>query len=81
MRQQPSHQKGRRDTTLARAPTGEATRPSSHQKQESECGHLTQDVSLEAWDLTHGPSTDLSVVDIKSPAASRTLGQRDPEEE
>lgn len=61
MRQQPSHQKGRRDTTLARAPTGEATRPSSHQKQESECGHLTQDVSLEAWDLTHGPSTDLSV--------------------
>ncbi|PIO27964.1 hypothetical protein AB205_0084180 [Aquarana catesbeiana] len=32
MRLQPSHQKWRREATLARAPTGEATRPSSHQK-------------------------------------------------
>ncbi|PIO16659.1 hypothetical protein AB205_0034660, partial [Aquarana catesbeiana] len=30
---QPSHRKGRREATLARAPTGEATRPSSPQKQ------------------------------------------------
>ncbi|PIO39583.1 hypothetical protein AB205_0217540 [Aquarana catesbeiana] len=32
MRQQSSHQKGRREVTLSRAPTGEATRPSSLQK-------------------------------------------------
>ncbi|PIO25129.1 hypothetical protein AB205_0050010, partial [Aquarana catesbeiana] len=30
---QPSHRKGRREATLAQAPTGEATRPSSPQKQ------------------------------------------------
>ncbi|PIO31069.1 hypothetical protein AB205_0001430, partial [Aquarana catesbeiana] len=47
----------------------------------TECGHLTQDVGLEAWDLTPGPSTDPSVVDVKSPDSSCTLGQCDPEEE
>ncbi|PIO23210.1 hypothetical protein AB205_0145870, partial [Aquarana catesbeiana] len=50
-------------------------------REESECGHLTQDVGLQAWDLTPGPSTDLSIVDVKSPDASRTSGQSDPKEE
>ncbi|PIO39582.1 hypothetical protein AB205_0217540 [Aquarana catesbeiana] len=81
MRQQSSHQKGRREVTLSRAPTGEATRPSSLQKQESECGHLTQDVGLEAWVLTPGSSTDLSIVNIKSPDTSHTESQSDSEEE
>ncbi|PIO30244.1 hypothetical protein AB205_0056930, partial [Aquarana catesbeiana] len=38
-------------------------------------------LSLEAWDLTPGPSTDLSIMDVKSPDASHTEGQSDPEEE
>ncbi|PIO38848.1 hypothetical protein AB205_0121990 [Aquarana catesbeiana] len=48
---------------------------------ESECGQLTQDVGLEAWDLTPGPSTDLSIVDVKSPDASHTEGQSNHLEE
>ncbi|PIO13107.1 hypothetical protein AB205_0098290 [Aquarana catesbeiana] len=86
-------------------PTGEATRPSSPQKQkhpacsmlestsqeqtltsdqvqeESECGQLTQDISLEPWDLSPGPSTDIVIVDVKSPDASHSEGQGEPEEE
>ncbi|PIO24770.1 hypothetical protein AB205_0052210 [Aquarana catesbeiana] len=48
--------------------------------KESECGELTQDVCLEPWDLTPGPSKDLAIVDVKSPDASHK-GQSDPEEE
>ncbi|PIO40597.1 hypothetical protein AB205_0114740, partial [Aquarana catesbeiana] len=106
-RLQPSHHKGRREGTLAWAPTGEATRPSSPQKQqkpkcsmvsmestsqeqtltsdqvqdEHECGELTQEMCLEPWDLTPGPSTDIATVDVKFPDASHTEGQSDPEEE
>ncbi|PIO34655.1 hypothetical protein AB205_0056160, partial [Aquarana catesbeiana] len=46
-----------------------------------ECGQLTQDVSLEPWDLTPGPSTDIAIVDVKSPDVSHGEGQSDPEEE
>ncbi|PIO33463.1 hypothetical protein AB205_0188720 [Aquarana catesbeiana] len=44
-------------------------------------GQLTQDVSLEPWDLTPGPSTDIAIVDVKSPDASQSEGQSEPEEE
>ncbi|PIO31560.1 hypothetical protein AB205_0121420, partial [Aquarana catesbeiana] len=49
--------------------------------EESECGQLTQDVSLEPWDLTPGPSTDISIVVVKSPDTSHSEGQSKPEEE
>ncbi|PIO24950.1 hypothetical protein AB205_0067370 [Aquarana catesbeiana] len=42
---------------------------------------MNQDVGLEAWDMTPGPSTDLPIVDVTSPDASQTEGQRDPEVE
>ncbi|PIO33412.1 hypothetical protein AB205_0020290, partial [Aquarana catesbeiana] len=48
---------------------------------ESECVQLNQDVGFGAWDLTPGPSTDLPIVDVTSPDASPTEGQRDPEVE
>ncbi|PIO35966.1 hypothetical protein AB205_0175480, partial [Aquarana catesbeiana] len=48
---------------------------------ESECGELTQDVCLEPWDLTPGPSKDLAIVGVKSSDASHTECQSDQEEE
>ncbi|PIO22837.1 hypothetical protein AB205_0037310 [Aquarana catesbeiana] len=47
--------------------------------KESEC--ITQDVSLELWDLTPGCSTDIAIVVVKSPDACHSEGQSKPEEE
>ncbi|XP_077350085.1 uncharacterized protein LOC143998365 [Lithobates pipiens] len=57
------------------------TLTSGQVQEESECGELAQDVCLEQWDLTPGLSTDLAIVDVKSPDTSHTEGQSDPEEE
>ncbi|PIO30130.1 hypothetical protein AB205_0088290 [Aquarana catesbeiana] len=59
----------------------EQTLTSYQVQEESECGQLTQDVSLEPWDLTPGPSTDIAIVVIKSPDVSHSEGQSEPEEE
>ncbi|PIO40137.1 hypothetical protein AB205_0124610 [Aquarana catesbeiana] len=59
----------------------EQTLTSDQVQEQSECGELTQDVCLEPWDLTPGPSKDPGIVDIKSPHTSHTEGQSDPEEE
>ncbi|PIO25780.1 hypothetical protein AB205_0034420 [Aquarana catesbeiana] len=59
----------------------EQTLTSDQVQEESECGQLTQDVSLEPWDLTPGPSTDIAIVDVKSPNASHSEGQSNSEEE
>ncbi|PIO05309.1 hypothetical protein AB205_0029210 [Aquarana catesbeiana] len=49
--------------------------------EESECGQFTQDVSSEPWDPTPGPSTDIAIVDVKSPDVSYSERQSEPEEE
>ncbi|XP_077329770.1 uncharacterized protein LOC143963908 [Lithobates pipiens] len=59
----------------------EQTLTSDQVQEETECGELIQDVCLKPWDLTPGPSTDLAIVDVKSPDMSHTEGQSDPEEE
>ncbi|PIO27937.1 hypothetical protein AB205_0066720, partial [Aquarana catesbeiana] len=48
---------------------------------ESECVQLNQDVSLEVWDMTPGPNTDLPIVHLTSTDASQTESQRDSEVE
>ncbi|PIO41028.1 hypothetical protein AB205_0052790 [Aquarana catesbeiana] len=58
----------------------EQTLTSDQVQEESECGQLTQDVSLEPWDLTPGPSTDIAIVVVKSPDMSHSEGQSEPEE-
>ncbi|PIO01543.1 hypothetical protein AB205_0004880 [Aquarana catesbeiana] len=59
----------------------EQTMTSDQVQEESECGQLTQDVSLEPWDLTPGPSTDIAIVVVKSLDTSHSEGQSKPEEE
>ncbi|PIO16119.1 hypothetical protein AB205_0151270 [Aquarana catesbeiana] len=59
----------------------EQTLISDQVQEESDCGQLTQEVSLEPWYLTPGPSTDIAIVVIKSPDASHSEGQSEPEEE
>ncbi|PIO27187.1 hypothetical protein AB205_0020140 [Aquarana catesbeiana] len=59
----------------------EQTLTSDQVQEESECGQLTQDITLEPWDLSLGPSTDIAIVDVKSPDASHSEGQSEPEEE
>ncbi|PIO28869.1 hypothetical protein AB205_0146510 [Aquarana catesbeiana] len=59
----------------------EQTLTSDQVQEESECGELIQDVFLEPLDLTPGPSTYLAIVDVKSPDASHTEGQSNPEKE
>ncbi|PIO34131.1 hypothetical protein AB205_0110540 [Aquarana catesbeiana] len=69
------------ECSMVKSTRQEQTLTSDQVQEESECGQLTQDVSLEPWDLSPGPSTDIVIVDIKSPDTSLSESQSEPEEE
>ncbi|PIO33829.1 hypothetical protein AB205_0007700 [Aquarana catesbeiana] len=69
------------ECSMVESTSQEQTLTSDQVQEESECGQLTQDVSLEPWDLSPGPSTNIAIVDVKSPDASHSDCQSEPEEE
>ncbi|PIO16120.1 hypothetical protein AB205_0151270 [Aquarana catesbeiana] len=69
------------ECSMVASTSQEQTLISDQVQEESDCGQLTQEVSLEPWYLTPGPSTDIAIVVIKSPDASHSEGQSEPEEE
>ncbi|PIO32749.1 hypothetical protein AB205_0161340 [Aquarana catesbeiana] len=71
----------KKQCSMVESTSQEQTLTSDQVQEESECGEFTQDVSLEPWDVTLGPSTDIAIVNVKSPDVSHSEGQSEPEEE